>query len=123
MIKEAVHDIVKRISEKSREVYEAIMPPVDIYEEGTNLIIVADLAGFSKENIKVTLHESILTISAERKEQEGVEYLWKQRPIKVKKIIPLPENVESEKEISAKYENGTLTVSLPLKKKVHIPVQ
>ncbi len=123
MIKEAVHDIVKRISEKSRDVYEAIMPPVDIYEEGTNLIIVADLAGFAKENIKVTLNESILTIFAERKEQEGVEYFWKQRPLKIKKIIPLPEKVESEKEISAKYENGTLTVSLPLKKKVHIPVQ
>ncbi|MGC8664550.1 MAG: archaeal heat shock protein Hsp14 [Nitrososphaeria archaeon] len=123
MIKEAVRDIVKKISEKSRDVFEAIMPPVDIYEDGGNLIVVADVAGFSKEDIKVTLNEDILTISAERKEKEGVEYLWKQRPLKIKKLIPLPEKVENEKEISAKYENGVLTISLPLKKKVHIPVQ
>ena len=80
MIREAVRDIVKKVSEKSRDVFEAIMPPVDIYEEGANLIVVADIAGFSKEDIKLTLNEDVLIISAERKEKEGVEYLWKQRP-------------------------------------------
>ncbi|MGC8569597.1 MAG: archaeal heat shock protein Hsp14 [Nitrososphaeria archaeon] len=123
MIKETVHEIARKISEKSRDIYEAIMPPVDVYEEGNEIVVVADLAGFNREDIKLSLTESTLTISAERKEKEGVDYYWKQRPLKIKKIVVLPDKVETEGEAKAKYENGVLTVTLPLKKKVRIPIQ
>ena len=66
MIKGALSDLAKAISEKSREIFEIIMPPVDIYEEGNNLIVIADLAGFNKEEIKLSLEENVLTIAAER---------------------------------------------------------
>ena len=123
MIKGALSDLAKAISEKSREVFEIIMPPVDIYEEGNNLIIIADLAGFNKEDIKLSLEENVLTIAAERKEKEGIDYLWKQRPLKIKKRILLPESVDTEKGATAKYENGVLTITLTLKEKTQIQIQ
>lgn len=123
MIKGALSDLAKAISEKSREVFEIIMPPVDIYEEGNNLIVIADLAGFNKEDIKLSLEENVLTIAAERKEKEGIDYLWKQRPLKIKKRILLPESVDTEKGATAKYENGVLTITLTLKEKTQIQIQ
>ncbi len=123
MIKGALSDLAKAISEKSREVFEIIMPPVDIYEEGNNLIVIADLAGFNKEEIKLSLEENVLTIAAERKEKEGIDYLWKQRPLKIKKRILLPESVDTEKGATAKYENGVLTITLTLKEKTQIQIQ
>ena len=123
MIKGALSDLAKAISEKSREIFEIIMPPVDIYEEGNNLIVIADLAGFNKEEIKLSLEENVLTIAAERKEKEGIDYLWKQRPLKIKKRILLPESVDTEKGATAKYENGVLTITLTLKEKTQIQIQ
>lgn len=42
-------EFIKEIGNRSREFYEFVMPPVDVYEEGSELIVVIDLAGFQKK--------------------------------------------------------------------------
>ena len=111
--KEFMHEIGVR----SKDVYELILPAVDMFEDGTDLVIILDMPGFEKEKIKTRLTEHFLTVSAtrERAERDGVIY-WEQRPLRVHKKIPLPVKVETEEtEIAAKYENGELTIRLPIK--------
>jgi HSP20 family protein len=112
--KEFMHDI----GVKSKDVYEMILPAVDMFEDGSDLVIVLDMAGFEKENIKTRLSEHFLTVSAKRDkiEKDGMIY-WEQRPLNIRKKISLPVKVavSEDDEIKAKYDNGVLTVRLPMK--------
>lgn len=112
--KEFMHEIGAR----SRDVYQMILPAVDMFEDGTDLVIVLDMAGFSKEEIKTRLSEHFLMVTAKREkpERDGMTY-WEQRPLQIRKRIQLPVKVTvgEDEEIRAKYENGVLTVRLPIK--------
>ncbi|MGC9116235.1 MAG: archaeal heat shock protein Hsp14 [Conexivisphaera sp.] len=108
-------ELSRELSSRSRAFFELIMPPIDIYEEGSELVVVADMAGFDKQSIKTTLSGSVLTISAKREAQDGVVFHWEQRPLKLHRVIPLPLTPDPEGEVTAKYENGVLTVRVPVK--------
>ncbi|MGC8969267.1 MAG: archaeal heat shock protein Hsp14 [Conexivisphaera sp.] len=108
-------ELSRELSSRSRAFFELIMPPIDIYEEGSELVVVADMAGFDKQSIKTTLSGSVLTISAKREAQDGVVFHWEQRPLKLHRVIPLPLAPDPEGEVTAKYENGVLTVRVPVK--------
>jgi len=111
---------LSEIGTRSRDVFELILPAVDMFEEGSNLVIKLDMPGFGKENIKTRLTEHYLVVSAKREEDEedgdGVVY-WEQRPLRVHKKIALPVkvDVDEDAELVGKYENGVLTIRLPLK--------
>jgi HSP20 family protein len=111
-------EFMREIGARSRDVYEMILPAVDMFEDGSDLVIMLDMAGFEKEEIKTRLSEHSLTVTAKREkiERDGMNY-WEQRPLRVRKKIPLPVKVSvgEDEEIKAKYENGVLTVRLPIK--------
>jgi HSP20 family molecular chaperone IbpA len=127
-------EFMKEISAKSREVYELMLPPVDMFEDGSDLVIVLDMPGFEKSKIKTRLHQNSLVVSAKREplERDGVTY-WEQRPLSIHKRIALPVKVRMEDDeeddaaaigqVKAKYENGVLTVKLPIKDVGTIPVE
>ncbi|MDG6941348.1 MAG: Hsp20/alpha crystallin family protein [Nitrososphaerota archaeon] len=94
-----------------------ILPPADVFEDGSDLVISIDMPGFRKEDIKTRLNESALTVSAKREaaENDGVSYIA-QRPLRLSKRIPLPVKVETgDEEVKGRYEDGVLTVRLPVK--------
>ncbi len=109
---------MKDIGAKSREVFELMLPAVDMFEDGSELCIVMDMPGFEKGKIKTRLSEHYLTVSAkrEREDRDGMIY-WEQRPLRVDKKISLPVKVEMEEdqELVAKYDAGILTIRLPIK--------
>jgi HSP20 family protein len=111
-------EFMREIGARSKDVYEMILPAVDMFEDGSELVIVLDMAGFEKGEIKTRLSEHSLTVTAKREkiERDGMSY-WEQRPLHVRKKIPLPVKVSvgEDEEIKAKYENGVLTVRLPIK--------
>lgn len=115
LVKNVSREIIKEIGEKSRDVFEMISPAVDVVEDGTDLLIAADLPGFNKKDIHVRVSGNTLAISAEREQLEssGMAY-WRQRPLKVSRRIPLPIKVEEEIEVTGKYENGVLQLRVPL---------
>ena len=59
-------EIMKEIGNRSREFYEFVLPPVDIYEDGTELVVIVDLPGFQKKDIHVNISKDILTLRAKR---------------------------------------------------------
>ncbi len=111
-------EFMREVGARSRDVYELMLPAVDMFEDGSDLVVLLDIPGFEKEKIDTRLSDRFLLVSAKREavEHDGMTY-WEQRPLRVHKRIPLPVRVQIEEgaAVSAKYENGVLTVRLPLK--------
>jgi HSP20 family molecular chaperone IbpA len=121
-----VREVIKEIGSKSREFYEFVLPPVDMIEEKDNLIIKIDIPGFSKKEIKLSIHENVLSINAKKDETITGTIIWKQRPNIIDKKIKLPMRIkEGEEQVnSAKYADGVLTITIPIKNtKKNIPIQ
>lgn len=106
-------ELAKEIGNKSREFYEFVLPPVDMYLEDDTLMVVTDLAGFEKKDIRVTLHGNILSIRAEKQEPQKENLVCRQRPSTIDKRIPLPAKVKEDVS-SAKFSQGVLTVRIPI---------
>ena len=103
---------------------------VDVADHGDELVVTADLPGFTTEEIDLTLRGDELRIRAEREQEreesrggeagdagaDETRYIRKERRHQsVSRAVMLPEEVDEEN-VSAEYRNGVLTVTLP---KVH----
>lgn len=121
-----VREVIKEIGSKSREFYEFVLPPVDMIEENDNLIIKIDIPGFSKKQIKLSIHGNVLSINAKKDEVVTGTIIWKQRPDIIDKKIKLPMRIkEGEEQVnSAKYAEGVLTITIPIENtEKSIPIQ
>ena len=116
-----VNEVIKEIGNKSREFYEFVLPPVDMYLNDEDLKVVIDIPGFEKKDIELTLCGDILSIKAHKvsDEKKSESLISNQRPNLIDKKIRLPIDIkEGEEKIdSAKYENGVLTLIIPITKK------
>ena len=116
-----VKEVIKEIGNKSREFYEFVLPPVDMYLNDKNLKIVIDIPGFTKKDIELSLCGDILSINAKKiiDEKESETLISNQRPNIIDKKIKLPIEIKQggEEIESAKYENGVLTLIIPVTKK------
>ncbi len=99
------------------ESYE-ISPNVDIFEEGNEIVMIADLPGIKKDDIKIDLAENILTMSGEKKRKEKLEredYFRYERTFgSFVRRFELPGDLDVEK-IKAHFEDGVLEVRIPIK--------
>jgi len=115
-----VKEVIKEIGNKSREFYEFVLPPIDMYLNNESLKVVIDLPGFMKKDIELTLCGDILSIKAHKviDEKESKSLISNQRPNIIDKKIRLPIEIKQgeEKIESAKYENGVLTLIIPVTK-------
>ncbi len=90
-------------------------PAVDIKEDAEAFTIDAELPGMSKDDVKVTVHDGVLTIEGERKhEEESTDK--KQHRIErfygsFMRRFTLPENVD-ENSVKASFKDGLLTLTL-----------
>ena len=117
LVKSMAKEMIKEIGNKSREFYEFVLPPVDIYLEDDNLTLIIDIPGFAKKNIKLSLDGNFLTIQAcKEKSEDKQNVICNQRPNIIDKKIRLPTDIKEDAVISAKHENGVLTVTIPVQK-------
>lgn len=112
-------EMSKELGSKSREFYEFVLPPVDMYLDDDSLTVIIDLPGFDKKDVKLTIYKNILSIKAEKDEQKNDNVVCKQRPNIISKKILLPVQIEEGKESisSAKFVQGVLTVKIPVTQK------
>ncbi|WP_435156080.1 archaeal heat shock protein Hsp14 [Haladaptatus sp. DFWS20] len=89
---------------------------VDVADQGDQFLVTADLPGFEKDDIDITLRDNRLRIAAEHEseiEEGDEEYLRQERSQRsMSRTISLPDPVD-ESNVSAEYRNGVLTVKLP----------
>ena len=89
---------------------------VDIREDADHLYLEADLPGFKKEEVDITLENQTLTISAEHKaetkEEKKGDWLLNERSYaRFLRSFNLPPTVDDQK-VDAKLADGVLTVTL-----------
>jgi HSP20 family protein len=90
---------------------------VDVREDADHLFVEAEMPGFKKDEIEITLENQTLTISAERKEetkggQNGGDYLLRERRhSRFLRSFTLPPTVDDQK-VDAKLNDGVLTITL-----------
>lgn len=119
LVKSMAKEMIKEIGNKSREFYEFVLPPVDMYLNNDRLTLVVDLPGFTKKDIKLSIDGSILSINASKEiSEEKNQMICNQRPNIIDKKIRLPVDLREGEEgaNSAKYENGVLTITILVKK-------
>jgi len=91
-------------------------PALDVFDDKDNLVVKAELPGLKKEEINLSLHEGVLTISGERKREtekkEGETFRSERYFGKFQRSVTLPATVDASK-VNASYKDGILTVELP----------
>ncbi len=91
-------------------------PAVDIYEDHQNLHLRAELPGMKKEDIQISLHQDLLSLSGERRFQPGDPAATTYRSERVfgrfHRTVALPMPVQADK-IKANYRDGILSITLP----------
>ena len=91
---------------------------MDVAEQDDEYVVTADLPGYKKADIDLSISERTLRVGVDREEstdesdEEGTYIRRERRRQSVSRTITLPEEVE-EDEASAAYNNGVLTVTLP----------
>ena len=90
---------------------------VDIREDADHFYVEAELPGFMKEDVEITLENQTLTIAAQRRDesrQEGKKgelLLHERRYSRFLRSFTLPPTV-NEQSVNAKLQDGVLTITL-----------
>ncbi len=94
----------------------------DIYEKDGQLHYEIELPGLKREDISVRIENDRLMIKGEVRKEEDVsddDYLHMGRRYgRFQSAFPLPPEVEEVDDVKARFEDGILSVSLPLRKSI-----
>ena len=121
------NELMRELGNRSREFFEFVMPALDMYEDGSDLVVLIDLPGFSKQDISLRIVDNVLSIIAKRQREEnkimGTVYI-RQRPLYINKKVPLPIKVTEEDQVlgSATYIDGVVTLRIPIPRYNTIPI-
>lgn len=92
--------------------------PIDVTEDTKSFHVKAEMPGFDKKDIEVSVEGSQVAISAEAKREtkkEDEREIYTERYFgKVYRAFTLPSDIDSNK-ADARYENGVLMLTLPKK--------
>ena len=90
-------------------------PAVDATTKDGDLIIRAELPGVKPEDVDITLHDNLLTISGERKaeqeEERGGYHIRERRYGSFSRSFSLPQGTDESK-VRARFEGGVLEVKI-----------
>ena len=92
---------------------------VDVREDGDHIYVEAELPGFKKDEVDITLENQTLTIAAERRSEsknggdpkKGDLLLHERRYTRFLRSFTLPPTVD-EQTVNAKLTDGVLTITL-----------
>ena len=91
---------------------------VDVREDADHVYVEAELPGFRKEEVDITLENSVLTITAQRKndahngaENKGEWLLRERRFTRFIRSFTLPHTID-EQSVKAALTDGVLTITL-----------
>ena len=97
--------------------------PVDIHEQADQFVIEAELPGFNKSDVNITLEDGVLSFIAERKESKKSDddkaqtHLKERRFTRVARSFQLPTAV-NESSVKANLADGVLTITLSKREEV-----
>ena len=90
--------------------------PMDLYKVEDHYVLTADLPGVDPGSVDVSVDNGTLTLTAHRssRSEDSVQWLASERFLGTyRRQLSLGDGIDTTK-ISATYENGVLTVTIPL---------
>lgn len=91
-------------------------PTVDIFEEGNDVVVKAELPGMGKDDIDVNVTDDVITISGEKKSEEKIEkkdyFRFERSYGSFSRSLTLPAETQTDK-AKASFKNGVLEVRIP----------
>lgn len=93
--------------------------PVDLYRDHDGYVLNADLPGIDPGSVDIDIDGQLLTIRAQRTagDADGVKWISQERPHgSYLRQFSVGEGVDTSR-ISASYDNGVLSVIIPLSEK------
>lgn len=98
------------------EFFNVWAPALDLQEDHEKFVATLEVPGMRKEDLDVSVHEGVLSISGERKRERapgnGGNYRSERFFGRFQRSIALPKPVNVEA-VHATYKDGVLTVTLP----------
>ena len=96
--------------------------PVDVREDQDHIYVEAELPGYKRDEIEVTLENGMLHILAQRKAEgqpqpQGEQHLRERRFTRVARSFTLP-NTVNEGKVDARLEDGVLHLTLHKREEV-----
>ena len=92
-----------------------VAPRVDVKENGSQIVIEAELPGMEEKDVDVTLRDGVMTIKGEKKserEEDKDDYHVSERSYgSFQRTFRLPDTVDDEK-VEAKLDKGVLRITL-----------
>ena len=91
-----------------------IAPEVNIYENKAGYVLQAELPGVSRTGLEVTVENNTLTLTGHRTDETppGNALYRESRPASFRRVFELAPTIDTTR-ISARVEQGVLTLSLP----------
>jgi len=98
---------------------EYIAPNVNVFETAEGYVLQAEMPGVGKDGLEITLEGTEITITGRRKpDTVSGEALFRERnTADYRRVFELDPAIDSAK-VSAKIEQGVLTVTLPKSERV-----
>ena len=91
-------------------------PFVDIFEEGNEVVVKAELPGMAKDEIDVNIADDVITISGEKKSEERIEkkdfFRLERSHGSFSRSLTLPAETQTDK-TKASFKDGVLEVRIP----------
>ena len=92
------------------------IPPIDVYEEGADVVVKAELPGMRKEDIEVDVSGDLVTLSGRKEKEEKVErkdyHRLERATGAFTRSVRLPAEVVLEK-VTASFKDGVLEIRAP----------
>lgn len=89
---------------------------MDLYETDTHIVAKFQAPGFTKDNIKITVEDNILTVEGtmtEEKEDKNKKWIMKElKSESFSRSVSLPTKIKAE-EAEASFKNGVMEIKLP----------
>lgn len=93
-----------------------VIPSVDIFDDDGEIVMKAELPGMKKEDIDVTLTDSSITLSGEKKMENEIKkkdyYKWERSYGSFCRTFELPSEVVPGK-VKSSFKDGILEVRMP----------
>ncbi|MFA6439629.1 MAG: Hsp20/alpha crystallin family protein [Bacteriovoracaceae bacterium] len=91
-------------------------PAVDIVENSDQCILKAEIPGLTKDDVKITLENNVITIRGEKKNEvetkEGEYHRIERKYGSFERSFTVPESIKMN-EIDAQYKDGVLILTMP----------
>ncbi len=90
-------------------------PALDVYEDKDHVFVKVEVPGMKKEEINISLHDGMLSVSGERNQEtatrEGQAFRSERYFGRFRRTVELPTQVDPNN-VKASYRDGILTVEL-----------